>query len=85
MTERLHFLSCNCKIAILCNLKPFQKVIWGTSLGSLVVTLCAPNIGDLSSILVRELDPTCRKLRVRLPQLKISHALMKIEDPACCN
>ena len=40
--------------------------------------LCAPNAGDPSSILGQG-------TRSHMPQLKIPHATMKIEDPSCRN
>ena len=57
----------------------------GTSLAVQWLRLHAPNAGGLGSIPVRGGRYRNLQLRVHMPQLKIVHAAMKIQDPKCCS
>ena len=61
------------------------KVTVGTSLVVQWLRLHAPNAGGLGSIPVWGARYRSLQLRVHMPQLKIVHAAMQIQDPECCN
>ena len=53
--------------------------------GPVAKTPCSQYRGPGVWSLVRKLDPICPNLRVLMLQLQVSHATIKMEDPACHN
>ena len=59
--------------------------MWGASLVVQWLRLHAPKAGGPGSISGQGTGSHKLQLRVHKPQLKIPHAMMKMQDPAGCN